>query len=135
MSTSVVDVVGYLGAFTTSANTHFSGGSIRRYASNKRLIARDSSSQQSLSLEPPAVVWTIKGIGPIKCILDWTVVSTPLYAYVCVPLSSLSHSPSFSRFLFIVLYPTSLLRLCVIRLFFLFDCLLLLHAVLVETKI
>lgn len=45
---SVVSAAGYLGAFTTSANTHFSGGSIRRYASNKRLIARDSSSQQSL---------------------------------------------------------------------------------------
>nr|KAF7390542.1 hypothetical protein H0235_017704 [Vespula pensylvanica] len=38
--------VGYLGAFTTRANTHFSGGSIRRYASNKPLIARDSSSRQ-----------------------------------------------------------------------------------------
>lgn len=45
---SVVSAIGYLGSFITSANTYFSGGSIRRYASNKHLIARDSSSQQSL---------------------------------------------------------------------------------------
>lgn len=81
-------IPGYLGgAFTTSANTHFSGESIRRYASNKRLIARDSSSRiAAVSLEPPAVPWTIKGIGPIKCILGWTVVPAPLYACICVPL-------------------------------------------------
>lgn len=81
---------GYLGAFTTGGprcnQVGWAVGSIRRYASNKRLIARDSSSWHRLFRAAPAVLRTIKGIGTYKT-HPWRSLlpATPLYAHVSPP--------------------------------------------------